>query len=159
MVSRRTVRGPDEMLALGEAFGRLLRGGDVLLLSGPLGAGKTQFVKGLARGLGIQGIVNSPTFTLMKPYSGRLALHHVDLYRLSGEAECHEIGLDDLIAPDTVIALEWPERFPRFGAESGIQLDIVFGDDPAHREVTIWSQLPRNQALISQALDGFGQAH
>jgi tRNA threonylcarbamoyladenosine biosynthesis protein TsaE len=94
-----------------EALASGFRGGEVVLLSGDLGAGKTAFVKGLARGLGIDpGEVVSPTFVLLTRYRGRLLLHHADLYRLSGRGDEREIGLEELPGADAVLAVEWAER-------------------------------------------------
>ena len=89
-----------------------LRAGDVILLTGDLGAGKTAFVRGLAMGLGIDAQeVSSPTFTLIQEYrGGRLTLYHVDLYRLTPR-EVDDLGLDDLVDQDGVVAVEWPERW------------------------------------------------
>jgi tRNA threonylcarbamoyladenosine biosynthesis protein TsaE len=82
-----------------------------VLLSGDLGAGKTVFVKGLARGLGVDpGDVVSPTFVLLTRYQGRLTLHHADLYRLSAAGDDREIGLEELPGPEGVLAVEWAER-------------------------------------------------
>ena len=88
-----------------------LRPGDVLLLSGDLGTGKTTFVRGLAEGLGIDpGEVSSPTFTLVHEYrGGRLALYHADLYRLD-KAATGDLGLEELGVQDGVLAIEWPDR-------------------------------------------------
>ena len=80
-------------------------------MTGDLGAGKTAFVKGLARGLGLDpGEVTSPTFVLLTRYQGRLTLHHADLYRLAGSGDEGEIGLEELPGPDGVLAVEWAER-------------------------------------------------
>lgn len=103
-------RNPAETEAIAEALGKTLRGGEVVLLSGELGAGKTAFVRGLARGLGADpGEVASPTFVLMTSYPGPLTLHHVDLYRLAGMGD-RELGLEELPGPRGVLAIEWPER-------------------------------------------------
>jgi tRNA threonylcarbamoyladenosine biosynthesis protein TsaE len=96
---------------LGEELGRSLRGGEVVLLEGELGAGKTAFVRGLARGVGADPEeVASPTFVLLTAYHGRLTLHHADLYRLSGGGDDRELGLEELPGPQGVLAVEWPER-------------------------------------------------
>lgn len=96
--------------AVGEAFAATLHAGDVVLLEGSLGAGKTAFVRGMARGLGASaGDVSSPTFSLLQEYAGRLKLFHADLYRLQPH-EVADLGLLDLSA-DGVLAVEWPERW------------------------------------------------
>jgi tRNA threonylcarbamoyladenosine biosynthesis protein TsaE len=98
--------------AVAAALATRLRGGEVVLLSGELGAGKTAFVRGLARGLGLDPEeVSSPTFTLLTRYTGgRLALHHADLYRLRGDGDERELGLEELPGPEGVLAVEWAER-------------------------------------------------
>jgi len=101
----------EETLAAGERFAARLTAGATVLLFGDLGAGKTAFVRGLARGLGVPADeVTSPTFTLVQEYRGRLTLHHVDLYRLE-PAEVGDLGLDELTAGDAVVAIEWAERW------------------------------------------------
>jgi tRNA threonylcarbamoyladenosine biosynthesis protein TsaE len=90
-----------------------LKAGSVLALVGDLGAGKTEFVKGLAAGLGSPAVVTSPTFTLIHEYlGGRLPLYHMDFYRLSSEDELDEIGFDDYLSQAGICAVEWANRFP-----------------------------------------------
>ena len=102
---------PAETEALGEGWGRAAQSGLVLALSGDLGAGKTQLVKGLARGLGVTGRVHSPTFTLVNEYSGgRLRLFHLDLYRLETPAQIRSAGVEEFLQPDGVAVIEWAER-------------------------------------------------
>ena len=96
---------------LGEKFGRVAERGLVIALSGDLGAGKTQFVKGLARGLEISTRVHSPTFTLVNEYGGgRLKLFHLDLYRLETRAQILSAGIVEFLSPDGVAVIEWAER-------------------------------------------------
>lgn len=122
-----TSHSPEETLALGEAWGRAAQRGDVFALSGDLGAGKTQLVKGLARGLGSAARVHSPTFTLLNQYDGgRLPVFHLDLYRLDSPQQVIGAGLEPyLMNPDGVSVVEWAERW--FGecgtrnAECGIE--------------------------------------
>ena len=101
-----------ETAAAGESLGRELGAGDVVLLYGDLGAGKTAFVRGLARGLGANpDEVSSPTFTLVQEYAGpAVVLYHVDLYRLA-PAEIDDLGLEDLVSGDGVVAIEWADRW------------------------------------------------
>jgi tRNA threonylcarbamoyladenosine biosynthesis protein TsaE len=102
---------PAETESLGEKFGRAAQSGFVLALSGELGAGKTQFVKGFARGLGISARVHSPTFTLVNEYGGgRLKLFHLDLYRLETRAQILSVGIEEFLQPDGVTVIEWAER-------------------------------------------------
>lgn len=112
-----------ETEALGESLGRTLGRGTVLGLSGDLGAGKTAFTRGLARGLGCTGRVHSPTFALLNEYEGgRLRLFHLDLYRLNSPAEVAAAGLEEyLTAPDGVSVVEWIERWcgGQFAQEGG----------------------------------------
>jgi tRNA threonylcarbamoyladenosine biosynthesis protein TsaE len=97
-------------LRLGERLGRACAPGDLILLRGDLGAGKTTLTQGIARGLGISGAVNSPTFTLIKEYSGRLPLFHVDLYRLDDLAEVETLGIEDYLERGGVCVVEWADR-------------------------------------------------
>jgi tRNA threonylcarbamoyladenosine biosynthesis protein TsaE len=104
---------PAETFTLGQCVAATVRAGEVLALCGDLGAGKTQFVKGLAAGLGIAAEVTSPTFTLLHEYpGGRLPVFHFDLYRLESEDELLRIGFDDYLEAGGVLAIEWAEKFP-----------------------------------------------
>lgn len=115
---------PAETESLGEQWGRAAARGLVIALSGDLGAGKTQLVKGLARGLGIAARVHSPTFTLVNVYNGgRLALFHIDLYRLETLDQIHSAGLDEYLKPDGVTVIEWAERW--FGPLNEINSSAV----------------------------------
>jgi len=101
---------------LGLALGKLCRPGDVIALVGPLGAGKTCFVQGLARGLGVNRPLDvvSPTFTLIDEHPGRFTLWHADLYRIDREEDLQQIGLRDLLPGEGVTAIEWLDRFPAY---------------------------------------------
>ena len=103
---------PAETVALGEGWGRMAESGLVIALCGDLGAGKTQLVKGLARGLGITARVHSPTFALVNSYAGgRLPLYHLDLYRLETPELVLAAGLEEYFQPDGVAVIEWAERW------------------------------------------------
>lgn len=102
-------RSPAETEAFGERVGKRLRIGDLVLLTGELGAGKTTFVRGVARGAGSQAPVASPTFQLVRMYPGRLLLAHVDLYRIESPSELADLGLDELLDQGAVV-VEWGDR-------------------------------------------------
>jgi tRNA threonylcarbamoyladenosine biosynthesis protein TsaE len=122
----------EETSAAGARLGESLRAGDVVLLYGDLGAGKTAFVRGLAQGLGAPADeVTSPTFTIVQEYPGRVTLFHVDLYRLE-EREVDDLGLDELVLGDGVVALEWAERW-RGRPDDAIEVRIEDAGEDARR--------------------------
>jgi len=99
----------DETFELGRRVGETLRPGDIILLRGDLGAGKSVLARGLARGLGIDCPMPSPTFTLMQPYEGRIPFYHFDLYRLDDPDEFYEAGLDEFAFGNGAAVIEWPD--------------------------------------------------
>jgi tRNA threonylcarbamoyladenosine biosynthesis protein TsaE len=119
VVTETVTASEEETMAAGAALAQRLSAGDVLLLHGELGAGKTAFVRGVAQGLGARvDDVSSPTFTLIQEYeSGRLTLYHVDLYRLAS-AEVDDLGLEELVESGGIVAIEWPDRWHRRPAEA-----------------------------------------
>lgn len=168
-------RGADETLAIGRAIGRFLLPGDVLVLSGTLGAGKTTLTQGIARGLGIEDYVTSPTFTLVNEYRPRgsgPALYHVDLYRTSGAAEALDLGLDEYLGladlPAGVAVLEWAERAPDAlpteyllirleradGADSSAASEP--GDEPRHLAIFLRGErYERRRDTLAEALRAY----
>jgi tRNA threonylcarbamoyladenosine biosynthesis protein TsaE len=117
-----TTHGPGETQALAARLAQQLEAGDVIWLSGELGAGKTTFTQGLGRGLDIAVPINSPTFVLIREYVGRLPLYHIDLYRLSDAREVAALGLSDYLAGDGVCVLEWAERLDARGEMPGLHI-------------------------------------
>ena len=131
---------PQQTFELGHTIGSRLQGGEILLLSGPLGAGKTILVKGLCAALGIdEEDVTSPSFTLVNPYDGRLRLYHLDLYRLDeGASAAHAVDLDDLLADkDSVIVIEWAERMGRYPLPANVWKIEIAGDGDDPRKIKI----------------------
>ena len=135
----------------GKRLAALLRAGDVIGLRGDLGAGKTVLVKGLAEGLGIDPThVASPTFTLVNEHrSGRLLLNHVDLYRLERADELIELGLEELVGGEGVVAIEWIDRFPQVGGADWLEVRIDFLPGDA-RELTFVPHGPRSTEISSE---------
>ena len=120
-------RGPGETMAIGAALAELLRAGDVVILSGGIGSGKTVLAKGVARGLGVREEVVSPSFTLHAIYEGRLTLNHFDFYRLESAQEAFELALDEA-ADEAVTLVEWGERFPEAIAPPYLELRLELGE-------------------------------
>jgi tRNA threonylcarbamoyladenosine biosynthesis protein TsaE len=158
-VSSLVVRAPtaEAMQALGERLGRALRVGDVISLVGPLGAGKTTFVQGLARGAGVpaERHVASPTFALVNEHPGRVSVVHADLYRINNRAELLELGLDDAF-DRAAVAIEWLDRFPDAAPPDRLELTIVIegpGGEGARR-IEARGAGPRGDALVQALAQG-----
>ncbi|MCS7216503.1 MAG: tRNA (adenosine(37)-N6)-threonylcarbamoyltransferase complex ATPase subunit type 1 TsaE [Candidatus Bipolaricaulota bacterium] len=127
----------EETMALAAELARRLRDGDVVALVGPLGTGKTTFVKGLARGLLIPEEVLSPSFLLARTYRGLKDLHHLDLYRVRSPRELAEVGLDALLPPEAgVTAVEWADRFPHLIPRGAIWVFLEHAGE-GRRRITI----------------------
>jgi tRNA threonylcarbamoyladenosine biosynthesis protein TsaE len=136
---------PEETERRGELLANALRAGDVVLLMGPLGAGKTRFVTGLARGLDARGRVRSPSFGLVHEYAGRLALVHVDLYRLS-EREAGALGLEELLERAALV-VEWGERLPESLRRDALELTFAIAG-PERRTIAPAASGPRGAELL-----------
>ena len=119
-----TTRSPAETQGLAEKLAHLLRAGDVLAYTGPMGAGKTTFTVGLARGLGSSDWVSSPTFALVQEYRGPLPLCHFDFYRITGEEDLYAAGFFDYLDGTRVLAVEWSERVPSALPQDALHIDF-----------------------------------
>ncbi len=141
-----------ETQRLGATLGTKLPGPLVLTLQGPLGAGKTQLVKGLLSGLGSEGDATSPTFALCHYYPGRVPLLHVDTYRLKHPSELPDLGLDEALDEGYALAIEWPDGLADYLPPVDLALSIEPGNDsPDTRKLTLTSHSPLGE-LVLQAL-------
>lgn len=123
---------------LGEFVGALLKPGDVLALDGDLGAGKTHFTYGIAKALGIDDYITSPTFTIVNEYrSGKIPLFHFDAYRLGSEDELYDIGYDDYLAQNGITVIEWAVNVDGVFDENTIRVEILRMDDISLQDRTI----------------------
>jgi len=131
---------PEQTFNYGHRLGARLAGGEILLLSGPLGAGKTILVKGICAALGIDAEeVTSPSFTLVNPYTGRLQLYHLDLYRLDeGATAAHAVDLDELLSDErAVIVIEWAERMGNYPLPGNVWRIALSGDGDSPRTIRV----------------------
>lgn len=129
-----TLNSPEETEAFAASLAELLEPRDLLTLEGDLGAGKTTFTKGLAKGLGIQRMVNSPTFTILKQYSGRLELNHFDVYRLENSDE--DIGFDEFFSSEAVSVVEWATFIEEYLPAERLEITITRQSDQ-ERKITL----------------------
>ncbi len=153
-VCERVTHNPQETFDVGRTLARLLRPGDFVALSGPLGAGKTQLVKGIAAGIGVPDDepVVSPTFVLVREYCGHLKLYHIDAYRLRGPAELLALGLDEIIAEqDAVTALEWADRVAGAIPPGACWIELEHAGRSVRRMCVRWDD-PKRLAELEERL-------
>ena len=156
-VERRFVTGSrEETIALGEKIGRSLEAGDVLVLTGDLGAGKTQLTKGIAAGMGVVGDVTSPTFTIEMVYEGaEMPLYHFDLYRLDDPDQLEDTGIFDVLGADGVCSIEWGEQFAEEIGDVRVDVFVTRLEDEAApgeeppREVRLVAHDARGETLLA----------
>lgn len=145
-------KNKEETKELGKKFSSLLNREDVILLKGDLGAGKTTFVSGVAKGLGIEDDIISPTFNIMKCYfNGRIPLYHIDAYRL--EDQNVEIGLDEYIEGDGACFIEWPQFIEELIPDEVIEITLKTISD-TNREITIESENKKYEHLLNALKEG-----
>ncbi|MBQ0017389.1 MAG: tRNA (adenosine(37)-N6)-threonylcarbamoyltransferase complex ATPase subunit type 1 TsaE [Clostridiales bacterium] len=130
-------RNEEETFSLASEFEKTLKGGEVVVLNGELGAGKTTFTKGLCKALNITENITSPTFTLMNVYkSGRLPLYHFDMYRIEDESEANELGLQEFFNSNAVCMIEWAENIKNMLPKKVITINITkLGDNEREFEI------------------------
>ena len=132
----------EELISIGQKLGRLLNSGDIIVLSGDLGAGKTTLTKGIAKGLDVSQMIKSPTYTIVREYEGRLPLYHLDVYRIGDIEEMDEIGYEDYVYGEGVCLIEWAnlieEILPDHYQKITIRKDLEKGFD--YREIEMEEQ-------------------
>jgi tRNA threonylcarbamoyladenosine biosynthesis protein TsaE len=148
-----TTSSPSETSAVGLALGSLLRSGDLVLVEGELGAGKTVLTQGIGAALGVVGAVTSPTFILLRAHRGRLPLLHVDLYRLDDPAAVADLGIGELLEEGGVAVVEWGERAREVLDGDRLEIEIGVGADPEQRELSLRPVGPSWLARVA-ALEG-----
>jgi tRNA threonylcarbamoyladenosine biosynthesis protein TsaE len=134
---------PEETRALGEALAGALRAGDVLSLTGDLGAGKTTLVQGAARGLAVEEAVLSPTFTLIRQYAGRYTVYHIDVYRLDRLQDVLDLGLDEILDQSGVVFIEWGDVIEALLPQDHLQVELTISDQGPERGLRITGRGPR----------------
>lgn len=149
--------GADETQALGRALGAALEQGDLLLLHGPLGAGKTTLTQGLAWGAGVEGYAHSPTFVIVHEYAGRITVYHLDLYRLdAGLLEAHDLGIDEMLDAGACV-VEWAEKASEIFPGPHLDVTLEPGAEPHDRRITLEPHGERAEALVTSVAVAVGE--
>lgn len=142
-----TFQTPEELIRFGEMLGMKLFSGAIITLEGDLGAGKTTLTKGIGLGLGIHKVINSPTFTIVKVYSGRLTLYHFDAYRLEGTDD--DLGFEEMFEDDGVCVIEWPQFIAEILPEERLEITIRKNEDES-RTLDVKARGEKYQALMEE---------
>lgn len=147
-------RSADETHDIGRLIGANARPGDLFLLTGPLGAGKTCLTQGIAWGLGVKERPRSPTFVLLARYRGRVTIHHADLFRIEGTADALTLGLDDCLNDDDVCIVEWADRAPELFVEPSLRVEMDHHpDENDTRTITLQTDDARYQSILDALAD------
>lgn len=137
-----------ETFALGKRIGQLLHEGDIIALDGDLGSGKTQMIKGIARGLDITDDITSPTYTIVNRYNGRLPLYHFDVYRLENPEQLYDIGYEEYFFDKGVAVIEWAERIRELLPARYMHIRILYGTDENQRIIDAEAIGPRYVEIL-----------
>ena len=149
---------PAETQEVGAVIGRQAQPGDIYLLTGPLGAGKTCLTQGIGRGLDVPGYVRSPTFVLMARHQGRLVMHHLDLYRIEDPMEAWDLGLDEQLVGEDVCVVEWADRAADLFPAECCWISLDYGASVEQRAVTISNDSPKYRIVLQQLAAAFPEA-
>lgn len=144
-----STNSPEETRGLAEALGRFLNPGDTLCLVGDLGAGKTAFAQGVARGLDVPGLVTSPTFIIVNEYEGRLPFYHFDVYRLEDPGEMDSLGFEEYLDGQGVVLIEWADRITEALPAERLEI-IITRVDETRRTFSFIPQGARYTSLVEE---------
>jgi tRNA threonylcarbamoyladenosine biosynthesis protein TsaE len=141
---------PEETQAVGRVLGESAQPGDIFLLTGTLGAGKTCLTQGIAWGLDVVEYARSPTFVIMTRYQGRMPVYHFDLYRINDSQEAWDLGLEEQLFGEGVCVVEWANRAADIFPENSQWIDLDYGDEESHRIITVKSPSSPLRLAMSQ---------
>ena len=142
--------GEQETFCIGEKLGKLLQSGDIVCLSGDLGAGKTAMTKGIGKGTGVSDYVTSPTYTIINEYQGRIPLYHFDVYRLEGVEEMYELGYEEYFFGDGAVVLEWADIVKDIIPKERLWITILKTKDDDTREIILEPTGERYSEIIKE---------
>ena len=147
---RIVLKGLKETEKFGERLGSLLKPGDIISLTGDLGAGKTTLTKSIGKGLGVEDYITSPTFTLINEYKGRTMLYHFDVYRLEGAIDLYDLGFEEYLYSNGVCIIEWGDKIEEILPKERINLQIEKGVELDERIINLYGEGDRFEQLIKE---------
>lgn len=143
-------RNTEQTNKLGERLGKVLQQGDIICLTGDLGAGKTAFTKGIGEGLEVSEFITSPTYTIINEYNGRIPLYHFDVYRLEGVEEMYELGYEEYFFGDGAVVVEWADIVKEIIPNERLWITILRGKEEDTREIIIEATGERYQTIVKE---------
>lgn len=150
MIQKNTT-SPEETMAFGRCLGSALQAGDVICISGELGAGKTHLTKGIARGLGIVDAITSPTYTILQIYEGKIPLYHFDLYRVEDAGELYDIGFEEYVFGQGACIIEWADKFGESMPRERLVISLEYGDNAEiERSIKLEARGSRYRHLLEE---------
>lgn len=147
----------EDTAGLGETLARRCAGGTIIALDGGLGAGKTVFTKGFARGLGIQQEITSPSYAIIQEYEGSPGLVHMDWYRMGGEDELLQIGVEEYFTEDSIVLIEWASRAPELLPDRSITITLEIQKESTQRQLTLSIPVTAPERILSWAGETLGE--
>lgn len=143
-------KNAEQTYGIGERLGKLLQKGDIICLTGDLGAGKTAFTKGIGTGLEVKEFITSPTYTIINEYEGRLPLYHFDVYRLEGPEEMYELGYEEYFFGDGATVVEWADIVRDIIPQERLWITIIRGKEEDTREIIMEASGERYQEILKE---------